>query len=265
MPPTGRQPQAMSGRHLVRGPRDVLDAREVAGLPVDEEEAEEPADRAGVEAIRLRLCHHGELLDRLMALTGRLQGHAVQGPRQTILVAPVGWHVVDDRLQRGERPLRVDLDRQECAVPHQIHFRASDRPRGFWNVAARELLLDHAHDLHQPRRAPTQVRHPALSPGAAAGGSGSSPPGGAPATGQPPASPRGRTRAGFRARPARPPYRPPRRQASARSPRRPAPAASNHAAARAWRLARVCGVSSRSRRLSSASRKRGWNSSQSPP
>jgi hypothetical protein len=56
--------------------------------------------------------------------------------------------VVDARLQRGERPLRVDLDRQECAVPHQIHFRSSDRPRGVGNVVAREVVLDHAHDLH---------------------------------------------------------------------------------------------------------------------
>ena len=37
-----------------------------------------------------------------------------------------------------------------------------DQPRGAWNIAARELLLDHAHDLHEPQRAPTQVVHPAL-------------------------------------------------------------------------------------------------------
>src|SRR4051794_9093357 len=103
MPPTGRQPQAAPGRHLVRGPRDVLDALEVAGLPVDEEEAEEPTSRAGVEALRLRLRQSGELFNRLMALTGRVQGHAVQGPGQAILVAPVGWHLLDDRPQRGER------------------------------------------------------------------------------------------------------------------------------------------------------------------
>src|SRR5215217_6187218 len=102
MPPTGRQRQAMAGRHLVRGPRDVLNALEVPSLPVDEEGAEESTGRAGIEALRLRLRHPGELLDCLVALTARLQGQAVQGPRQAILVAPVGWQVVDARLQRGE-------------------------------------------------------------------------------------------------------------------------------------------------------------------
>src|SRR4051812_37520964 len=148
MPPTGRQRQAMPGGHLVCGPRDVLDALEVAGLPVDEEETEESARRAGVEALCLRLRQSGELLDRLVALTARLQGHAVQGPRQTILIAPVGWHLLDDRPQCRSRPLRVDLDRQESAVPHQVYFRAGNRPCGLWSVAARQLLLDHAHDFH---------------------------------------------------------------------------------------------------------------------
>src|SRR5918994_2597810 len=145
----------MPGRHLVGGPRQALDAPEVTGLPLDEEDAEEHAGRAGVEALRLRLRQSGELLDHLMALTGRLEGHAVQGPRQAILKAPVGWQVVDDRPQRRERPLRVDLDREECAVLHQTHFRASDRSHGFWNVAAREQVFNQALDLHYLQRAPT--------------------------------------------------------------------------------------------------------------